>query len=113
MKTIWDVIKAPVITEKALELKEESVAEIRDSKNKKVINRNRQVLTFRVATGAGKKEIKAAVEAIFKVKVDQVRVANYHGKEVRRGRNVGYKPDWKKAYVTLEPGKTIEYEDSI
>ncbi len=113
MKTIWDVIKAPVITEKALILKESSVVDVRDSKNKKTITRNRQVLAFRVATSAGKHEIKTAVEAIFKVKVDQVRVANYHGREVRRGRNVGHKPDWKKAYVTLKPGQIVNYEESI
>jgi len=113
MKTIWDVIKAPVITEKALEMKESSTETVRDSKNRKDIKRDRQVLAFRVAPDAGKHAIKNAVETIFKVKVDQVRVANYHGKEVRRGRNTGYKPDWKKAYVTLKPGHVVDYADSI
>lgn len=113
MKTIWDVLKAPVITEKALELKESSTGEIRDTKNGKTIKRDRQILVFRVATGAGKHEIKTAVESIFKVQVDQVRVANYYGKEVRRGRTVGKKPDWKKAYVTLKPGHQIDYAESI
>ncbi len=112
-KTIWDVLKAPVITEKALQLKEESVREIRDSKNKKTIKRNRQVLAFRVADDATKHAIKNAVEAIFKVKVDEVRVINYRGKQVRRGRTVGRKPDWKKAYVTLKPGQNVDYADSI
>lgn len=112
-KTMWDVLKSPVITEKALLLKEESVSEIRDSKNKKTIKRDRQVLAFRVANDANKHSIKRAVEAIFKVKVDQVRVVNYRGKEVRRGRTFGRKPDWKKAYVTLMPGQTIDYADSI
>ncbi|MBK6796059.1 MAG: 50S ribosomal protein L23 [Acidobacteria bacterium] len=113
MKTIWDVLKAPVITEKALRLKEESLQDIRDSKNKKTIKRDRQVLAFRVADNATKYAIKDAVEAIFKVKVDQVRVVNYRGKEVRRGRTVGRKPDWRKAYVTLKPGQQIDYADSI
>ena len=85
-KTIWDVLKAPVITEKALRLKEDSTREIRDSKNKKTIRRDRQVLAFRVATSASKHAIKDAVESIFKVKVDQVRIVNYRGKTVRRGR---------------------------
>jgi large subunit ribosomal protein L23 len=111
MKTIWDVLKAPVITEKALWLKETSTRDIRDSKNKKTINR--QILAFRVADGATKYAIKNAVEAIFKVKVDQVRVLNYHGKTVRRGRTVGRKSDWRKAYVTLTPGQNIDYADSI
>jgi large subunit ribosomal protein L23 len=113
MKTIWDVLKAPVITEKALMLKEKSTHDIRDSKNKKTIKRDRQVLAFRVADEANKHTIKSAVEAIFKVKVDQVRVVNYRGKTVRRGRTVGRKSDWKKAYVTLMPGSRVDYADSI
>jgi large subunit ribosomal protein L23 len=113
MKTIWDVLKAPVITEKALRMKEESTRDIRDSKNKKTIKRDRQVLAFRVADGATKYAIKNAVEEIFKVKVDQVRVLNYHGNTVRRGRTVGRKSDWRKAYVTLTSGNTIEYADTI
>ena len=87
--TIWDVLKAPVITEKALFMKEDSTEPIKDSKNKKVIKRDRQLLTFRVASNATKHAIKAAVETIFKVEVEQVRVANYHGKSVRRGRTEG------------------------
>ncbi|MGH9800733.1 MAG: 50S ribosomal protein L23 [Blastocatellia bacterium] len=113
MKTIWDVLKAPVITEKALQMKEQSTQDIRDSKNKKTIKRDRQVLAFRVADGASKHAIKGAVEIIFKVKVDQVRVLKHHGKSVRRGRTVGYKSDWKKAYVTLKPGHRVDYADSI
>lgn len=113
MKTIWDVLKAPVITEKALRLKEASTRDIRDSKNKKTIKRDRQVLAFRVADDASKHAIKAAVETIFKVKVDEVRVINYHGKTVRRGRTTGRKSDWRKAYVTLMPGHNVDYADSI
>jgi large subunit ribosomal protein L23 len=112
-RTIWDVLKAPVITEKALELKEKSTQNIRDSKNKKTIRRDRQVLAFRVADHATKYAIKNAVETIFKVKVDAVRVVNYRGKQVRRGRTVGRKPDWKKAYVTLKSGQNVDYADSI
>ena len=41
------------------------------------------------------------VQAIFKVKVVSVRTANYPGKERRRGKFTGYRPDWKKAYVRL------------
>jgi large subunit ribosomal protein L23 len=112
-KTIWDVLKAPVITEKALQMKEKSTMNIRDSKNKKTIRRDRQVLAFRVADDANKHSIKRAVEEIFKVKVDEVRVVNYRGKTVRRGRTTGRKSDWKKAYVTLKPGHNIDYADSI
>ena len=79
MSTIWNVLKAPVVTEKALDMKDDSVEDIRDSKNKKTIKRDRQVLAFRVANGASKHAIKEAVETIFKVKVDEVRVINYTG----------------------------------
>jgi large subunit ribosomal protein L23 len=113
MTTIWDVIKAPLITEKAIRLKEESTSPIRDSKNKKTIKRDRQVLAFRVASNASKYAIKEAVETIFKVKVDAVRVVNYRGKTVRRGRTVGRKSDWRKAYVTLMPGQQVDYESLI
>jgi large subunit ribosomal protein L23 len=112
-KTIWDVLKAPVITEKALEMREHSTEAIRDTKNKKIIQRNRQVLSFRVDGGATKHAIRDAVETIFKVKVDEVRVINYRGKTVRRGRTEGRKPDWRKAYVTLKPGYRVDYADSI
>src|SRR5215468_3233690 len=111
--TVWDVLKAPVITEKALLLKENSTRDIRDSKNKKTIKRDRQVLAFRVANGATKHAIRMAVETIFKVKVDEVRVINYRGKTVRRGRTVGRKPDYRKAYVTLKPGHRVDYAESI
>src|SRR5262245_5141791 len=113
MPTIWDVLKAPVITEKALQMKEESTRDIRDSKNKKTIRHNRQVLAFRVANNASKHAIRAAVETIFKVKVDEVRVINYRGKTVRRGRTTGRKSDYTKAYVTLKPGERVDYADSI
>jgi large subunit ribosomal protein L23 len=102
MKTIWDVIKAPLVTEKAVNTKERSAIS------------GRQVLSFRVAGAASKHEIRDAVEKIFKVKVEQVRVAHYHGKQARRGRFVGKKPDWKKAYVTLATGsQVVDYGDVI
>jgi large subunit ribosomal protein L23 len=65
-------------------------------------------------TPTNKQEIKAAVEKIFKVKVEKVRTANFHGKIRRRGRFTGRKPDWKKAYVTLQKGqKMIEFSEAI
>ena len=101
MRTIWDVIKAPVITEKALVAKEES-------------QDGRQLLTFRVDVKATKPEIKSAVERIFNVQVDTVRTINYMGKKARRGRFEGRKPSWKKAYVTLEEGQPpFDYGDKI
>jgi large subunit ribosomal protein L23 len=101
MRTVWDIIKSPVITEKALVAKEET----QDA---------RQLLTFRVDRHATKPEIKSAVETIFQVKVDAVRTINYMGKTARRGRYEGRKPSWKKAYVTLKQGeKPLDYGEAI
>ncbi len=101
MRTVWDIIKSPVITEKALVAKEES----QDA---------RQLLTFRVDRRATKPEIKSAVETIFQVRVDRVRTINYMGKTARRGRYEGRKPSWKKAYVTLKQGENaVDYGESI
>ncbi len=101
MRTVWDIIKSTVITEKALVAKEET-------------QDRRQLLTFRVDRRATKPEIKNAVETIFQVKVDQVRTAQYMGKMARRGRTEGRKPSWKKAFVTLKHGeKPVDYGEAI
>jgi large subunit ribosomal protein L23 len=101
MRTVWDIIKSPVITEKALVAKEES-------------QDGRQLLTFRVDRHATKPEIKSAIETIFQVKVDAVRTINYMGKIKRRGRHEGRRPSWKKAYVTLKQGEQpLDYGESI
>jgi large subunit ribosomal protein L23 len=97
MNRIYQVLKLPVITEKSTHLKE-----------------NLLTLTFKVARDANKHEIKEAVQQIFKVKVDSVRVANFHGKTRRQGRFSGRRPDWKKAYVTLKAGeKMIEFSEVV
>jgi large subunit ribosomal protein L23 len=97
MKDIYSVIKRPIITEKALDLKEE-----------------KRTLCFEVNVHANKQEVKQAVEKLFKVKVDTVTIMNFLGKERRRGRYTGFKPDWKKAYVKLKAGeKMIEFAENI
>jgi len=94
---IQEVIRRPMITEKSTALREE-----------------RNIVAFEVARSANKIEIKRAVEAQFKVKVDEVRVANMHGKVRRQGRFSGRQPDWKKAYVRLAEGeKTIEFFEGV
>ena len=93
MRYAAEVILRPVITEKSTDLKDAS-----------------RTLCFRVAKKANKIEIRSAVETLFKVKVARVRTINVRGKMVRRGRSIGKKPNWKKAYVTLAEGeKMIEY----
>lgn len=92
MKSHYDVIKAPLISEKGTLLTEKA----------------NQVL-FKVRTDANKIEVKQAVEALFKVKVEQVRMARYLGKMRRVGKSMGRRADWKKAYVTLKAGDKIDF----
>ncbi|MBV9670184.1 MAG: 50S ribosomal protein L23 [Acidobacteriales bacterium] len=97
MRSLHEIIRRPVITEKGLLNKETA-----------------GTLVFVVAEDAGKTEIKEAVERAFKVKVADVRTANFAGKERRRGKFAGYKPDWKKAYVRLRAGEKMpEYAESV
>lgn len=87
---IHDVIVRPVVTEKGVTKKD-----------------SERTLCFVVAPGANKVQVKAAVEKLFKVKVEEVRTSNFIGKMRRRGRFVGYRPDWKKAYVRLKAGEKV------
>lgn len=100
---VWDVLKAPVITEKSVLLKEASSEE-----------GDAQVLTFRVDRKADKEEIRRAVEEVFGVKVAKVRTVQYEGKMKRRGRYEGRRANWKKAYVTLKAGEPmVDYAEAI
>jgi large subunit ribosomal protein L23 len=92
MKSLHDVIQAPLISEKGTLLTESA----------------NQVL-FKVRPDANKIEVKRAVETLFKVKVEQVRIARYLGKVRRIGRSMGRRSDWKKAYVTLREGDKIDF----
>lgn len=73
-----------------------------------VADKNDQVI-FRVAPDATKPEIKAAVELLFKVKVESVQVLNVKGKARRVGRIQGQRQGWKKAFVSLESGQEISF----
>lgn len=66
-------------------------------------------VVFRVRRDATKPEIKAAVEELFEVKVSGVNVVNALGKQKRFGQRLGWRSDFKKAYVRLAPGQTIEF----
>ncbi|HXE30503.1 MAG TPA: 50S ribosomal protein L23 [Terriglobales bacterium] len=97
MRSRYEVIKRPIITEKGLAAKE-----------------SLRTLVFEVNPRASKVEIREAVQAIFKVKVESVRTGILHGKERRRGRLVGQRPDWKKAYVKLQAGEKMpEYAENV
>ena len=107
MRSMWNVLKGPVITEKALEMKEALESYGR-------AGNERQLLTFRVDPKATKPEIREAVERILKVKVQTVRTVSYAGKVKRVGRSEGRRSAWKKAYVTLVAGADpVEYDDVI
>ncbi|MBQ4619869.1 MAG: 50S ribosomal protein L23 [Clostridia bacterium] len=96
MKTAYDLIIRPVLTEK-------SYASIADKK-----------YVFEVAVNANKTEIKAAIEEIFGVKVDSVNTMRVEGKMKRQGRTQGRTPEIKKAYVTLKKdSKAIEFFEGM
>ncbi|MCL2670298.1 MAG: 50S ribosomal protein L23 [Syntrophaceae bacterium] len=68
---------------------------------------------FEVDVRANKIEVGRAVEKFFNVKVINVRVLNVTGKKKRMGKNVGQRPSWKKAIVTLAPGQRIEAVEGV
>ena len=89
---LMTIVLAPVVSEKST----------------LVADKNRQYV-FRVADRATKPEVKAAIELMFKTKVDSVTVLNVKGKERRFGRTIGRKRNWKKAYVRLAAGQEINF----
>ena len=96
MKTAYDIIIKPVITEQSMEATEE----------KKYV--------FQVAIDANKVEIKKAVEEIFGVKVEKVNTIRMDGKEKRMGVHIGRRASWKKAMVKLTAdSKTIEFFEGM
>jgi len=87
----YQVLIAPVISEKSTQVGEKH-----------------NTVVFRVAPDATKPEIKAAVEGLFQVRVQGVRVVNVKGKTKRFGRISGRRSDVRKAYVTLEAGQELD-----
>ena len=93
MNNYRDIIKAPIITEKASNLKE-----------------SENTYTFSVDVKANKTQIKQAIEAIFNVKVESVNTINVHPRKKRVGRYSGYTNRVKKAIVKLKEGSSIELD---
>jgi large subunit ribosomal protein L23 len=89
---LMNVVLAPVVSEKST----------------LVADKNRQYV-FRVADSATKPQVKAAIELLFKTKVQSVTVLNVKGKEKRFGRFMGRRRNWKKAYVRLAAGQEINF----
>ena len=96
MKDPRQIIQKPVITEKSTIERELS-----------------NIVTFSVDLRANKIEIKSAVEALFDVKVLEVRTSRVRGKKRRVGRFSGYRPSWKKARVRLRDGDSIEFFEGV
>jgi large subunit ribosomal protein L23 len=90
---LMNVLIAPHVTEKT-----------------SLVMQNHNQYTFRVRRDAKKPDIKKAVELMFEVKVTGVQVVNEPGKSRRFGKTIGRTQDWKKAYVSLAEGQTIDYE---
>ena len=96
MKSVYDVIRRPIVTERSVE----GAAEHK--------------YTFEVAREANKIEIRKAVEEIFGVEVESVHTMNYDGKQRRQGYTQGRTSAWKEAIVTLKEGsKGIEFFESL
>ncbi len=96
MKTVYDIIKKPIVTERSME----------DARVRRY--------TFAVDARANKVEIREAIEAIFGVTVDSVNTMNYDGKLKRMGATSGRRPAWKKAIITItEKSKPIEFFETM
>ena len=92
MAELHDIILRPLVTEKS--------AQVEAANNTYV---------FEVGDAANKHEIKAAVERYFSVQVEDVRTVRVRGKFKRFGRHYGKRSNWKKAYVTLVTGHSINF----
>ena len=92
---MYEVVRSPVITEKAT-----------------LASEHNQVV-FRVALDASKTEIKSAVEGLFKVKVKAVNTLRTDGKVKRFKGMIGRRPEVKKAIVTLEEGQSIDVSTGV
>ena len=93
---LYKVLVSPVISEKAT-----------------MIGEKHGQVAFRVLKGATKKEVKDAVELLFKVQVEAVQVVNVKGKQKRFGRFAGRRSDVRKAYVSLKAGQDINFSQEV
>ncbi len=95
MAELHDVLIRPILTEKTTQLESAE-----------------NVYTFEVGEGANKHQIKAAIESVFGVTVEDVRTAVVRGKNKRFGRYYGKRSNWKKAYVKLSDGDSLNFYEA-
>jgi large subunit ribosomal protein L23 len=96
MRELRSIVRRPIISEKGTRLRAAG-----------------NCYLFIVDRRANKIEIAQAIETIFKVNVTNVRTINCKGKPKTLGRSSGYRPDWKKAIVTLKSGDAVEIFDEV
>lgn len=94
--SVETLIVAPLVTEKST-----------------LVGAQGNQVVFRARPAASKDQVREAVEKMFKVTVLSVRTANFLGKERKRGKQAGRRPDWKKVYVTLKAGDKIEFFEGL
>jgi len=92
MSLPFEVLISPLITEKGT-----------------LVNETSNQVVFRVRREANKEQIRRAVESFFKVKVEKVHTVSLLGKRKRTAKGIGWQSDWKKAYITLAEGQTIDF----
>jgi large subunit ribosomal protein L23 len=93
---LYQVLRAPHVSEKSTRVGGEG---------------NQYV--FKISTDASKPEVKAAVEMLFKVQVENVNIVNVRGKSRSFRMRPGRRPNWKKAYVRIAEGQTIDVEQPV
>ena len=95
MSEVYDVVYGPMITEKS------------------ALQQDENIFVFRVGPNANKIQIKKAIEDLFGVNVEGVRTVQVRGKNKRFGRHFGKRQNWKKAYVTLAEGDSINVYENV
>jgi large subunit ribosomal protein L23 len=96
VERLYNVLIAPIVSEKST----------------MIADKHNQV-AFKVAQDATRREVKAAVELLFKVQVDKVQILNRRGKEKKFGRTPGRRNNLRKAYVCLKPGQEINFAEEV
>jgi len=95
MSEVYDIVYGPLITEKS------------------ALQQDENIFVFRVGAAANKIQIKKAIEDLFGVNVQGIRTAQVRGKSKRFGRHFGKRQNWKKAYVTLAEGDSINVYENV
>ena len=78
-----------------------------------VVGEKSNQVVFRIRPNASKAQVRDVIEDLFTVTVVKIRTANFLGKQRRRGRTLGRRPNWKKAYITLKEGDRIEIFEGL